>query len=165
MSKNTKKTDNKNVNGGAFSHMLINRAQVVMSRRAAGRFCVIVRAGESWTTPAEIDITELPKEDIKIWKRAEGETTEDGAFINFGRICSILKIALGDETIKRIKKAQANEKKRIKEKVEAEAKIIEGGREKFIEDASERAGKRFDNLKSKWDKAADKVNGKKNGGK
>jgi hypothetical protein len=168
MNKNTKKTDNKNVkniNGGAVDYVLIDRVQVVKSRRGSGRFCVIVRAGDGWTTPAEIDITAMDKENIKMWKKSEGETTEDGAFLNMGRICSVLGIALGDETIKRIKKAQANEKKRIKEKAEAEAKIIEGGREKFIEDASERAGKRFDNLKSKWDKAAEKVNDKKNGGK
>jgi hypothetical protein len=155
----------KNINGGAVDYTLIDRVQVVKSRRNSGRFCVIVRAGEAWTTPAEIDITAMNKEYIKMWKKSEGETSEDGAFLNMGRICSVLGIALGDETIKRIKKAQANEKKRIKEKVEAEAKIIEGGREKFIEDASERAGKRFDSLKSKWDKAADKVNNKKNGGK
>lgn len=165
MNKNNKKTDTKNINGGAVDYMLIDRVQVVKSRRNSGRFCVIVRAGESWTTPAEIDITAMKKEYMKMWKKSEGETTEDGAFLNMGRICSILGIALGDETIKRIKKAQANEKKRIKEKVEAEAKIIEGGREKYVEEASEKAGKRFDNLKSKWNKAADKVNNKKNGGK
>lgn len=152
MSKNTKKTDNKNVNGGAVAYTAINRAQVVKSRRASGRFCVIVRTDEGWTTPAEIDISEMTKEDARAWKRAEGESTEDGAFINLATICAILKIALGDETIKRIKKAQANEKKRIKEKVEMEARIIEGGREKYVEEASEKAGKRFDNLKSKWDK-------------
>jgi hypothetical protein len=163
MNTNNKKADNKNINGGAVAHTAIDRVQVVKSRRNSGRFCVIVRAGGTWTTPAEIDITELPKEDIKIWKRAEGETTEDGAFINFGRICSILKIVLGDETVKRIKKAQSNEKKRIKEKVEAEAKIIEGGREKYVEEASEKAGKRFDNLKSKWDKVEKKVNAEKGG--
>jgi hypothetical protein len=165
MNKKTKKAEVKNVNGGAVAHTAIDRVQVVKSRRSSGRFCVIVRAGDGWTTPAEIDITQLAKEDIKSWKRAEGETTEDGAFINLSTICAILKIALGEETIKRIKKAQANEKKRIKEKVEAEAKIIEGGREKYVEEASEKAGKRFDNLKSKWDKAAEEVNGKKNGGK
>lgn len=167
MNTKTKKTEvknTKNINGGAVAYTAIDRVQVVKSRRSSGRFCVIVRAGEGWTTPAEIDISAMAKEDIKAWKRAEGETTEDGAFLNLGTICAILQIALGDETIKRIKRAQANKRKRIKEKVEAEAKIIDGGREKYIENASERAGKRFDNLKTKWDKAAKKVN-EKNGGK
>lgn len=159
--KTTKRNNVKNVNGGAVDYTTIDRVMVVKSRRSSGRFCVIVRADKAWTTPAEIDISGMDEGDIKTWKRAEGETNEDSAFINMGHICRILGIALGDETIKRIKKAMKNEEKRIKEKVNAEMEILENGREKYVEAASERAGKRFDGIAAKWDKAAKKENGKK----